>query len=131
VPDTIYPLVLTTGRILTQYQTGTQTSRVPSLVQAEPHAFAEIHPQTARGLRIADGETVRLVTRRGSATMRARYSTSIRLDTVFAPFHWVGAASANALTNGALDRVSRIPEFKVCAVRIERTVPDDREAATP
>jgi assimilatory nitrate reductase catalytic subunit len=68
---------------------------------------------------------VRVVTRRGEARLRARLTASIRLDTVFVPFHWSGTGSANLLTNAALDPVSRIPEFKVCAARIESLQPED------
>ncbi|MGI4945181.1 MAG: molybdopterin oxidoreductase family protein, partial [Janthinobacterium lividum] len=120
--DAAYPLHLSTGRVMGHYQTGAQTRRVPELAEAEPDAFVEIHPETARGLGIAAGDPVRLVTRRGSAVVKARMSRDIRLDTVFAPFHWGGSARTNALTNSALDPVSRIPEYKVCAVRIE-TIP--------
>ncbi len=119
LPDAEYPLVLTTGRVLVHYQSGTQTRRVASLQAAEPDAFAEIHPDTARGLGIADGAMMRLRTRRGAVVMKARYSRSIRFDTVFAPFHWGGLGAANTLTNSAVDPVSRIPEFKVCAVSAE------------
>ena len=120
VPDSEYPYFLTTGRVLAQYQSGTQTRRVKELVSAEPYPFVEIHPDTARSLGIASGDNVRLITRRGRAVMKARLSRDTRFDTLFAPFHWGGAASANALTNAALDPVSRIPEFKVCAVRVEK-----------
>jgi assimilatory nitrate reductase catalytic subunit len=116
VTDTEYPLVLTTGRVLSQYQTGTQTRRVPSLLAAEPEGFVEIHPDTAVSLGIANGAPVRLFTRRGQAVMPARHSRNIRFDTLFVPFHWAGA---NLLTNAALDPISRIPEFKVCAARAE------------
>jgi assimilatory nitrate reductase catalytic subunit len=115
-PDAAYPLVLTTGRVLVHYQTGTQTKRVPDLLAASPEAFAEIHPDTARDIGVADGAMLRLVTRRGEAVLKARYSRDIRFDTVFVPFHW---AAANLLTNAAVDPVSRIPEFKVCAARAE------------
>jgi len=120
VPDSEYPYFLTTGRVLAQYQSGTQTRRVKELVSAEPYPFVEIHPDTARSFGIASGDNVRLITRRGRAVMKARLSRDTRFDTLFAPFHWGGAASANALTNAALDPVSRIPEFKVCAVRVEK-----------
>ena len=122
LPDHDYPYFLTTGRLLAQYQSGTQTRRVVELVAAEPEPFVEIHPETARGLRIAEGDYVVLTTRRGRAVMKARLSRDIRFDTLFVPFHWGGAGSANLLTNGALDPVSRIPEFKVCAVRIEKVI---------
>jgi assimilatory nitrate reductase catalytic subunit len=120
VPDEEYPYFLTTGRVLAQYQSGTQTRRVPELAKAEPEPFAEIHPDTARTLGIASGDKVRLTSRRGRAVMKARLTRDIRLDTVFAPFHWGGGACANSLTVPAIDPISKIPEFKVCAVRIEK-----------
>ncbi len=115
-PDDDYPLLLTTGRILVQYQSGTQTKRVPALLAAEPDVFVEIHPDTARGLAIADGAMARVLTRRGEALLRARHSRNIRFDTLFVPFHW---AAANRLTNDSLDPASHIPEFKICAARAE------------
>ncbi len=118
-PDTEFPYVLTTGRILTHYQSGTQTRRVPELEAVEPEAFVEIHPETARGLRIANGDPVLLTTRRGQARAKARFSREIRFDTLFMPFHWGAAGSVNALTTGARDPISKIPEFKVCAAKIE------------
>jgi assimilatory nitrate reductase catalytic subunit len=123
-PDAQFPYVLTTGRVAAQYQSGTQSRRVRELNAAEPEAFVEIHPETARGLRIADGTAVLLTTRRGSATIKARFSRDIRLDTLFVPFHW---SAANTLTSSARDAVSKIPEFKVCAVNIEpaATLPHD------
>jgi assimilatory nitrate reductase catalytic subunit len=120
LPDTSYPYFLTTGRVLAHYQSGTQTRRVAELRRAEPEAFVEVHPETARGLGIAQGDRVRLTTRRGHAEMNARLTSDARLDTLFVPFHWAAPASANALTHAALDPVSRIPEFKVCAVRVEK-----------
>lgn len=120
LPDAGYPYFLTTGRVLAQYQTGVQTRRVGELQAAEPEAFVEIHPETARTLAIAQGDLVRLATRRGQAVMKARLTPDIRPDTLFVPFHWSGGASANLLTHAALDPISRIPEFKVCAVRIQK-----------
>jgi len=119
-PDDAFPFYLTTGRIVTHYQSGSQTRRVASLARAEPEAFVEIHPSTALGLGIADGELVHVVTRRGRAECKARYSPNIRLDTLFMPFHFGGAGRANTLTNDAVDPVSKIPEFKVAAARVER-----------
>ncbi len=121
-PDREYPYVLTTGRVLTHYQTGAQTRRVPELDAVEPEPFVELHPDLARGLAVGPGDAVRLVTRRGEMVARARLSRGIRLDTVFVPFHWGGEGCANNLTNAALDPVSRIPEFKACAVRLERAL---------
>jgi len=129
-PDQQYPYVLTTGRVLTHYQTGAQTRRVPELRDAEPDAFVEINVDTARGLSVATGDMVRLTTRRGTAELRARVTRDIRLDTLFVPFHWSGRASVNRLTNAALDPVSRIPEFKACAVRIEK-MPAARSRPAP
>lgn len=115
-----YPLYLTTGRVLAQYQSGAQTRRVAALSTAAPHAFVELHPDLAARLGVADGEQVRVTSRRGVMRAPARLSGTIRPDTVFAPFHWGGAGRANSLTNDALDPTSRMPEFKVCAVRVER-----------
>ncbi|MCI0467425.1 MAG: molybdopterin oxidoreductase family protein [Beijerinckiaceae bacterium] len=122
-PDQEYPYFLTTGRVLAHYQSGTQTRRVPVLSEAEPEPFAEIHPDVARDAGIVEGGLVRLVTRRGAAEFRVRLDRSMRHDTIFVPFHWSGAGSANLLTNAALDPVSKIPEFKVCAVRLETVRP--------
>ncbi len=119
-PCADFPLILTTGRIMSQYQSGTQTRRVPELAEAEPAAFAEVHPDTARQHGILAGDMVSLTTRRGSARMAVRITRRIRRDTVFVPFHWGGEGSANRLTIAALDPVSRIPEYKVCAVRLDR-----------
>ena len=119
-PCAEFPLILTTGRVMGQYQTGTQTRRVAELAAAGPAAFAEIHPDTARQHGVQAGDVVRLTTRRGSARMAARLTRDIRRDTVFVPFHWGGEGSANRLTIAALDPVSRIPEYKACAVRLDR-----------
>jgi assimilatory nitrate reductase catalytic subunit len=115
LPDRRYPYVLTTGRNLQQYQSGTQTRRVKSLTVALPEPRAEIHPDLARRHGIGDGDMVELSSRRGTAVLRARLSDGIRPDTIFAPFHWPGA---NALTNPALDPHSKMPAFKACAVAI-------------
>ena len=118
-PDTEYPLYLTTGRVLAQYQSGTQTRRVPELAAIAPKATAQLHPATARRLGITHGDAVTVTTRRGAAQLVANVTANIREDTVFVPFHWGGAQSANRLTNAALDPMSKMPEFKVCAARIE------------
>ncbi|MFG2847869.1 molybdopterin oxidoreductase family protein [Kitasatospora sp. NPDC048296] len=118
-PDEEYPLFLTTGRVLSQYQSGAQTRRVAELNTAAPGPFVELHPRLAGRLGIADGEPVAVTSRRGRAVAPARITDAIRPDTVFMPFHWAGAGRANSLTNPALDPVSRMPEFKLCAVRVE------------
>ena len=120
--DEDFPFLLTTGRVLAHYQSGTQTRRIAELNVIDPEPFAELHPQVAKGLGISAGDPIRLTTRRGSIVVTARLSDTIRLDSIFVPFHWGGEASANILTNPALDPVSRIPEFKVCAVRIEASL---------
>ena len=118
-PDDEYPLYLTTGRVLAQYQSGSQTRRIAQLNELSPSPEAEVHPATAERCGLSDGDPVRLETRRGNATLTVKLSPTLRPDTVFAPFHWAGEQSANRLTNPALDPISRMPEFKVCAVRIQ------------
>ena len=120
MPDAEYPLFLTTGRVMAQYQSGAQTRRIEDLRRVEPNPCAEIHPSTARYYGLNDGAHVTLATRRGSAEFKVRVSAGIRHDTIFVPFHWGGRQAANRLTNPALDPISRMPEFKVCAVRIEK-----------
>jgi assimilatory nitrate reductase catalytic subunit len=117
--DEHYPLHLTTGRILQHYQSGAQTRRVPALRDAAPEPFVEMHPDVADQLGLTDGEMVDVVSRRGRATAAARVTDDVRADTVFMPFHWGELGSANRVTNPALDPISKMPEFKVCAVRIE------------
>ncbi|MGW7256266.1 molybdopterin oxidoreductase family protein [Streptomyces sp. NPDC054834] len=118
-PDDEYPLLLTTGRVVSQYQSGAQTRRVPELNAAAPGPFVELHPRLAARLGAAEGDPVAVVSRRGRAVAPARITTGIRPDTVFMPFHWPGEGRANTLTNPALDPTSRMPEFKACAVRVE------------
>jgi assimilatory nitrate reductase catalytic subunit len=112
------PLYLVTGRLLQHYQSGAQTRRVPELAEAEPEVFAEIHPRVAAQLGIGDGRPVRLRTARGSMVLPARVTSDVRPDTVFVPFHFGGAEAVNELTNDVLDPVSRMPEFKACAVEL-------------
>ncbi|MEU9146597.1 molybdopterin oxidoreductase family protein [Streptomyces sp. NPDC048349] len=119
VPDAQYPLLLTTGRVVAQYQSGAQTRRVEELNAAAPGPFVELHPRLAARLGAVDGSPLAVVSRRGRAVAPARITDTIRADTVFMPFHWPGEGRANTLTNPALDPVSRMPEFKVCAVRVE------------
>jgi assimilatory nitrate reductase catalytic subunit len=118
LPDGDYPLIATTGRVLQHYQSGAQTRRVPELAAAMPEAFVEVHPDTAGRAGLRDGALARVESRRGTVTARVHCVTSIRLDTVFLPFHFPGDGAANALTNAVLDPTSRMPEFKVCAVRL-------------
>jgi assimilatory nitrate reductase catalytic subunit len=125
-PDADFPYVLTTGRLMAQYQSGTQTRRVPAPSQATVQPEAQLHPDLARRLQISPADIVQLTSRRGAATFRATVTADIRPDTIFVPFHWGGASAANALTNPALDRYSRMPAFKACAVNLRRVGdPDD------
>ncbi|MBF9128029.1 molybdopterin oxidoreductase family protein [Plantactinospora sp. S1510] len=117
-PD--YPVYLTTGRVLAQYQSGAQTRRIAPLHRAAPGAFLELHPDLAARLGVLDGDEVLVTSRRGEMRAPARLTGTIRPDTVFAPFHWAGQARINSVTSDALDPVSRMPEFKVCAVRVEK-----------
>ena len=118
-PDSVFPLYLTTGRLLAQYQSGTQTRRVEDLVGMAPEAMVEVHPTTARVYGLLNGGMARVSTRRGDAEFKVRVTANIREDTLFVPFHWGGMQAANRLTNAALDPTSRMPEFKVCGAMIE------------
>ncbi|SDF83894.1 assimilatory nitrate reductase (NADH) alpha subunit apoprotein [Blastococcus aurantiacus] len=129
--DDEYPLVLTTGRVLAQYQSGTQTRRSRSLQLIAPTPRAELHPDLARRLGIAQDDVVELATRRGRARFHAQVTDSIRPDVVFAPFHWGGGSSANALTDPALDPTSKMPAFKVCAVAVARVGGPEERISPP
>jgi len=111
-------MTLITGRLLGQYQSGTQTRRVPELLASHPVAEAELHPAAAAGLGLADGDQVRLSNERGVVVCRVRLSADIRYDTVFLPFHYAGSESANLLTEAATDPVSGMPEFKSTIVSV-------------
>jgi assimilatory nitrate reductase catalytic subunit len=118
-PCADFPYRLTTGRVLAQYQSGAQTRRVRSLNAAEPGGFVQLHPDLAAAVGVAEGDPVRVTSRRGSAVAPARISDLIRPDTVFMPFHWPGAARANSVTRRTTDPVSGMPAFKTAAVRVE------------
>ena len=120
VVDDEYPIWLTTGRVVSQYLSGTQTRRIAALVAQYPEPLCEMHPQLAERLGVADGDNVAVTSRRGTITLPAHVVNTIRPDTVFIPYHWPGAKAANQLTNRAVDPVSKMPEFKVAAVRILR-----------
>lgn len=128
--DEAFPVILTTGRVVSQYLSGTQTRRIGKLVKQYPEPLLEIHPALAARFGIKDRELVRVSTRRGSAEFPAQIVETIREDTVFVPYHWPGKKSVNQLTSGYLDPVSKIPEFKVCACKLEplgRTAPAAEE----
>ncbi len=112
------PLLLATGRLLEHYQSGTQTRRVPSLLAAQPAAQLQLHPSTAQGLGIAQGDPVIVTSSRGEARALADLTAGIRQDTVFLAFHYADAGSANLLTAGITDPVSGMPEFKTTPVTV-------------
>jgi assimilatory nitrate reductase catalytic subunit len=118
--STDYPLFLTTGRVVSQFLSGTQTRRIGPLVGQYPEPRLELHPRLADKLGIADGDWVTCETPRGAITVRAQVVTTIRPDTVFIPYHWPGDKSANRLTVAAQDPISKIPQYKVCGCRVRR-----------
>jgi assimilatory nitrate reductase catalytic subunit len=115
----VFPLYATTGRVLAQYQSGAQTRRVPELNAAAGEAFVEVHPDTAGRAGLDEGDLAAISSARGSTIARVRLAGTLRPDTVFLPFHFPGQGRANLITSTALDPRSKMPEFKVCAVRIE------------
>jgi assimilatory nitrate reductase catalytic subunit len=131
--DEQFPIILTTGRVVAQYLSGTQTRRIGGLVDQTPQPYCEIHPRLAERLKISDRDFVRVESRRGAIVVRAMVVRTIRPDTVFIPYHWPNDRGANRLTIRAIDPVSNIPEFKVCAVRLARVDrPDDEtQGLTP
>src|SRR5262245_35725585 len=118
--DSEFPIFFTSGRVVSQYLSGNQTRRIGALVDQYPEPKCEMHPVLAARLGVKDGDHVRVVTRRGEITVPAQVVKTIRPDTVFVPYHWPGNKSANLLTNRALDPISKIPEYKVCACRVEK-----------
>ncbi|HEY1302433.1 MAG TPA: molybdopterin oxidoreductase family protein [Vicinamibacterales bacterium] len=125
-----YPLFLTTGRVVSQFLSGTQTRRIGPLVRQYPEPRIEIHPRLASKLGIADGDWAIAETRRGSITLKAMVVTTIRPDTVFIPYHWAGPKSVNRLTVAAQDPISRIPQYKVCGCRVRKADGPPEYAAT-
>ena len=119
MPDADYPLILTTGRLLYQYHTGTMSRRAQGLVEKAPECRVEIAPGDAIEFGVKDGDQVRVKTRRGEIVARAQVTPKAVTGTIFLPFHFFEAA-ANKLTIAALDPVAKIPEYKVCAVNIEK-----------
>lgn len=118
VPDAQYPMILTTGRQLEHWHTGSMTRRSKVLDGLEPEANCSLHPSTLRKLGVTAGEHVRLSTKRGSIEIMAREDRAVSPDMVFLPFAYVEAA-ANILTNPAVDPYGKIPEFKFSAVKVE------------
>jgi formate dehydrogenase alpha subunit len=119
LPDDEYPFVLTTGRVYEHYHTGTMTRKGSALNQLYPEALAEINVEDAKSLKVKTGEYVNIISRRGSIKIKAVVSEVTDRGVAFVPFHFYESA-VNNLTNPALDPISKIPELKICAVKIER-----------
>ncbi len=119
VPDDEYPYILTTGRCIWHWHTGTMTRRSDSLDAEVPTGWIEINAEDAQALGVADGEKVRAITRRGEVVVPAKVTRDIKKGSMFMPFHFKECA-ANVLTNNALDPIAKIPEYKACAVRVEK-----------
>lgn len=120
LPDAEYPLIMNTGRVLYHWHGGTITRRVAGLLESARELPVAVHPTDAALAGIADGDSVVLFSRRGRVSGLAVVTDSVRPGSVFVPFVKLGESAANFLTNNAYDAVSRIPEYKVCAVRIEK-----------
>jgi len=115
-----YPLFLTTGRVVSQFLSGTQTRRIAPLIDQYPEPRIELHARLADRLGIRDADWTTAETRRGSITLRAMVVTTIRPDTIFIPYHWPGEKSPNRLTVAAQDPISKIPQYKVCGCRVRK-----------
>lgn len=116
--DADYPVILTTGRTVNMFLSGNQTRRIGPLVDQYPDPLLELHPMLAQKHGIVDKDWVTVESRRGALTVQCQVVTTIRPDVVFVPYHWGGAKSVNRVTISAQDPISKIPEYKVCAVRI-------------
>jgi assimilatory nitrate reductase catalytic subunit len=119
-PDEEFPIILTTGRVISHYLSGTQTRRIGGLVDLCPDPYVEIHPSLAEKLSLSDKEWIKVISRRGEVVLQTKVVTTIRPDTVFIPYHWPGRRSANNLTLRSYDPISGIPEYKRACVRIEK-----------
>ena len=119
LPDDEYPFVLTTGRMLQHWHTGVMTRRSVVLNDLEPTGFVEINPADAEGFSVGEGEMLRVSSRRGKIDVPARITNKVAPGSVFLTFHFK-ENPANALTIAALDPIAKIPEFKACAVKVEK-----------
>jgi formate dehydrogenase major subunit len=125
IADEEYPFQLTTGRVHVHYHTGTMTRNSPSLEREISECFLEMHPEDAAEMKVTDGDRVLIASRRGSVSSRVKLTDSAGRKTVFMPFHFL-ESRANILTNPAFDPIAKIPEFKVCAVKIQKMEPSER-----
>jgi predicted molibdopterin-dependent oxidoreductase YjgC len=119
LPDPDYPFLLNTGRLLYHWHGGTLTRRVEGLLELAPRLEVAVHPSDARRLGIDMGSPIRLASRRGELTAHAHVTEAVRAGSVFVPFVKLADSAANFLTNAAFDPGSKIPEYKVCAVKLE------------
>ena len=119
MPDEEYPFYLTTGRISEHWHTGSMSRRITALSRERPEAFVEINPRDAKRLGVANRKPVRVVSRRGEITLTARFTEEVPEQVLYIPFHFT-EAPVNMLTHTQCDPEAKIPEFKVCAVRLER-----------
>jgi formate dehydrogenase alpha subunit len=119
IPDPDYPFFLTTGRVFAQYHTGTMSRSSPTLAKELNECFLELNPMDAAGLEIKDGQMVSVESRRGIVKSRVRITDRVSQGMVFMPFHFL-ESRANVLTNPVFDPVAKIPEYKVCAVRVAK-----------
>ncbi|NHI94237.1 MAG: formate dehydrogenase subunit alpha [Candidatus Lokiarchaeota archaeon] len=119
LPDKEYPLILTTGRILWHYHTGTMSRRSPTLNARAPEGYVEMNIADAKELGISDGEKVKVSSRRGEIEIKAKITHRVKKGLIFIPFHFK-EAPANMLTINAVDPAAKIPEFKVCAAKIQK-----------
>ncbi len=123
--DAEFPVILTTGRVISHFLSGTQTRRIGPLVSQYPEPRVELHPKLAEKLGLKNDDWTVIESRRGKIVLRAHVVATIRPDTVFIPYHWPGDRSANRLTIAAQDPISKIPEYKVCAVRLRKAAATD------
>ena len=123
LPDPDYPFVLNTGRLLYHWHGGTITRRVEGLLELAPRLEVALHPTDARRLGVETGDPIRVTSRRGDLDAFARLTEAVRPGAIFVPFVKLADSAANFLTNSAHDPSSKIPEYKVCAVRIEAIRP--------
>jgi len=119
LPDDRYPMILTTGRETAQYNFGSMTRKTPAIEEICPEALAEVNPEDAARLGIAEKDTIRLTSRRGTITVRATLTDRSQKGTVFIPYHFA-EVPVNLLTLNNLDRLSRSPQYKLCAVKVEK-----------
>jgi anaerobic selenocysteine-containing dehydrogenase len=128
--DEEYPFQLTTGRVHAHYHTGTMTRNSPSLEREIKECFLEMHPEDAAELKVADGDWVVIASRRGSVPTRVKLTDAAGRKIVFMPFHFL-ESRANILTNPTFDPIAKIPEFKVCAVKIQKKDLSDKSISSP